>query len=70
MSKRRIECIKRGGIETRVHYDDDWQEFTVTLYQFGRADHRATYYTDDETDARQTAQAMANHGRPTGRVMM
>lgn len=45
-------------VTTRVSYSRTFEEYRVELYVDGLRDEKATYFTDDIDDARDTAKAM------------
>lgn len=60
MSKRNIQTFLGNGTnkKTIVYYDSDFAEFHVKYFFNGKAMPDSDYYTDDRTDALETAQLL------------
>ena len=48
-----------GNRLVKVYWDADWEEFQCVLYEGGKKVSAATYHTDCEVDANDTAIVMA-----------
>jgi len=60
MKPIRLENIQNNAIAV-VRYIPAYNEYNVKLYWNGQVNKAATYYTDDKSDAIETAQVMILH---------
>ena len=56
MALKRIKTPELGTDAVKVFYDDEYEEYRVTV----RGKPKATYFTNDKRDALATAQQMRN----------
>lgn len=55
---RNIEKYEKGDRRVVVRYDSGFKEYQCQLFENGKKNVNATYFTDDKQDALGTAQAM------------
>jgi hypothetical protein len=58
-SKRLIDTISDGSAQVKVYYDSELEEYCCKLYVGGAYRSNADYFTNDKSDALDTARAMA-----------
>lgn len=64
MSYRLIDSVQpsgpfgNAGYKVKIHWNTELQEFRIRLYVNGKARPEADYFTDDKTDAENTATRM------------
>ncbi len=60
---RKVHSYEFNNVKAVVYRDAEWEEFRVRLYEDGKLNEAADYFTDDKEDARDTAFAMVNAAR-------
>ena len=59
MKRKLIQTIINGNREVKIVWDSEWQQYQCRLYVENKFYQPATYFTDDLSDAIDSAKAMA-----------